>query len=53
MRAFTEEFHRILIATKEKVASCINFLRPRIQEEMVLLRVLTMEDAYQIALKVE
>lgn len=39
--------------TKEKVARYVSGLRSSIQEEMTLIRVLTMEDSYQIALKIE
>lgn len=38
--------------TKENVARYINGLRLSIQEEMTLVRVYIMEDAYQIALKI-
>lgn len=59
VKEYTREFHRILITighveeTKEKVSRYINGLRPIIQEEITLVRVITMEDAYQIAYQIE
>ena len=54
-----EEFNRVLIrighveADKEKVSRYINGLRPSIQEELSLVQIMSIEEAYQFALKVE
>lgn len=59
MKEYTKEFHKILIrtrhleVTKEKIARYINGLRSRVQEEIEIVRVVTMEDAYQITLNIE
>ena len=59
VQEYTEEFYRILIRTghaeadKEKVARYLNGLRPSIQEELNLVRMNSIEEAYQFALKVE
>ena len=59
IQEYTEEFYRVLIRTghaevdKEKVACYINGLRPSIQEELSLVQIMSIEEAYQFALKVE
>ncbi|XP_059070527.1 uncharacterized protein LOC131860169 [Cryptomeria japonica] len=59
VKEYIEEFYRILItigrckANKEKVVHYINGLKPSIQEELSLVRMSTIEDAYQFSLKVE
>ena len=59
VQEYTEEFYQVLIRTghaeadKEKVARYINGLRPSIQEELSLVRIMSIEEAYQFALKVE
>lgn len=59
VKEYTKKFHRVLIrnghseVTKEKVARYKNRLRSSIQEEMELVRVVMMEYAYQIELKIE
>src|SRR5271156_4454510 len=59
VQEYTEEFYRILIRTghaeadKEKVACYLNGLRLSIQEELNLVRMNSIEEAYQFALKVE
>lgn len=40
-------------ANKEKVACYLNGLRPSIQEELILVRKASIEDAYQFALQIE
>ena len=40
-------------ANKEKVARYISGLRPNIQEELSLVRMTSVEEAYQFALRVE
>lgn len=55
----TEEFYKIITrithaeAKKEKVTNYLNGLWPSIQEELSLVRMANIEDAYQFALKVE
>ena len=56
---YTEEFYRLNIRTgqrdrdEEKVAIYINGMRYEIQDELNMMSVKTMEDAYQFTLKVE
>ena len=59
IQEYTKEFYRVLIRTshveanKEKVARYVNGLRPSIQEELSLVRITSIEEAYQFSLKVE
>jgi hypothetical protein len=59
VKKYTQEFYRLNIRTgqrerdEEKVAIYINGLRYEIQDELNMMSVKTMEDAYQFALKVE
>jgi hypothetical protein len=59
VKEYTEEFYKLNIRTgqqekdEEKVARYINGLRYEIQDEINMMSVRTVEDAYQIALKVE
>ena len=59
VQEYTEEFYRLLIRTghaeanKEKVSLYLNGLRPSIQGELKLVRMNSIEEAYQFALKVE
>eukprot|EP00253_Pinus_taeda_P028343 PITA_28343 len=59
VKEYTEEFYRLNIRTwhveddLEKVARYINGLRYEIQDEISLLSLKTIEDAYQAALKAE
>ena len=59
VKEYTEEFYRLNIRTGhveddlEKVARYINGLRYEIQDEISLLSLKTVEDAYQAALKAE
>ena len=59
VKEYTEEFYRLNIITgqwerdEEKVAIYINGLRYEIQDELNMMSVRTMEDAYQFALKAE
>ena len=52
VQEYTEEFYQVLIRTshaeanKEKVACYINGLRPSIQEEVSLVRIMSIEEAY-------
>ena len=54
-----KEFYRFLIRTghaeadKEKVSRYINGLRPSIQEELSLVQIMSIEEAYRFSLKVE
>lgn len=56
---YIEEFYRVIIrirhskVNKEKVAHYINALKPSIQEELSLVRMAIIEDAYQFSLKIE
>jgi hypothetical protein len=56
VQEYTEEFYRLLIrvghaeANKEKVAHYISGLRPSIQEELSLVRMTSIEEAYQFSL---
>ena len=53
---YTEEFYRLLIRVghveenKEKVSRYLSGLRPSIQEEFGLVRMTSVEEAYQFAL---
>jgi hypothetical protein len=59
VKEYTEEFYRLNIRTgqwerdEEKVARYINGLRYEIQDELSMMSVRTVEDAYQFALKAE
>lgn len=59
VKEYTEEFYRLNIRIGhveddlEKVARYINGLRYEIQDEISLLSLKTVEDAYQAALKAE
>ena len=56
---YTEEFYRLNIRVghakenKEKVACYLSGLRPSIQEELILVRMTSIQEAYQFALQVE
>jgi hypothetical protein len=59
VKEYTEEFHRLNIraghheSDDEKVARYMNGLRYDIQDEMSMMTIRTVEDAYQMALKAE
>jgi hypothetical protein len=59
VKEYTEEFYKLNIRTgqrekdEEKVVRYINGLRYEIQDEINMMSVRTMEDAYQFSLKVE
>jgi hypothetical protein len=59
MKEYTEEFYRLNIRAghhernDEKVARYMNGLRYEIQDEISMETIQTVEDAYQMALKVE
>jgi hypothetical protein len=59
MKEYTEEFYRINIreghreGNDEKVARYMNGLQNDIQDEMSMMTIQTIEDAYQMALKDE
>lgn len=59
MKEYTEEFYKIIIkighveANKEKVAHYLKRLRPSIQEELSLVKMVNIEEAYRFSLKVE
>jgi uncharacterized protein YjbK len=59
VKEYTEELYRINIraghreSDDEKVARYMNGLRYDIQDEMSMVTIRTVEDAYQMALKVE
>jgi hypothetical protein len=59
VKEYTEEFYKLNIRTgqrekdEEKVSRYINGLRYEIQDEINMMSVRTVEDAYQIALKAE
>jgi uncharacterized protein YjbK len=59
VKEYTEEFYKLNIRTEqrekdeEKFARYINGLRYEIQDEISMMSVRTVENAYQIALKVE
>lgn len=52
LKEYTKEFHKVLIrighfeVNKEKVDCYINGLKPSIQEELALVRITPIEDAY-------
>ena len=54
IQEYTKEFYWVLIRTihaevdKEKVARYINGLRPSIQEELSLVRIMSIKEAYQL-----
>jgi uncharacterized protein YjbK len=58
-KEYTEEFYRLNMRTRqrerdeERVTRYINGLRYEIQDELSMMSVRTMEDAYQFALKAE
>jgi hypothetical protein len=59
VREYTEEFYKLNIrvghqeSDDEKVARYLNGLRYDIQDELSMLTIRTVEDAYQMALKAE
>jgi hypothetical protein len=59
VKEYTEEFYRLNIraghreSDDEKVFRYMNSLRYDIQDEMIMVTIQTMEDAYQMALKAE
>jgi hypothetical protein len=59
VKEYTEEFYRLNIRTRkrerdeENVFKCINGLRYEIQDELNMMSVRTVEDAYQFSLKAE
>jgi hypothetical protein len=59
VKEYTEEFYRLNIraghreSDDEKVARYLNGLRYNIQDELSMVTIRTMEDAYQMALKAE
>jgi uncharacterized protein YjbK len=59
MKEYTEEFYKLNIRAghrerdDEKVARYMNGLRYDIQDEMSMVTIKTVEDSYQMALKVE
>ena len=59
VQEYIEEFHLFLIKTsyveayKEKFSHYINGLRPSIQEELSLVQINSIKEAYQFSLKVE
>jgi intein-encoded DNA endonuclease-like protein len=59
IKEYIEEFYRLNIKTRqrerdeEKVSRYINGLRYEIQDDLSMMSVRTVEDAYQFALKVE
>jgi uncharacterized protein YjbK len=59
VRDYIEEFYRLSIreghreSDDEKVVRYLNGLRYDIQDELSMLTIRTMEDAYQLALKAE
>src|ERR1700677_2388410 len=59
VKEYTEEFYRLNIkaghqeSDDEKVARYMNGLRYNIQDEMIMVTIRTVEDAYQMALKAE
>jgi uncharacterized protein YjbK len=59
VKEYIEEFYQLKIRTgqrereEEKVARYINGLRYEIQDELSMMSVRTMEDAYHLALKAE
>jgi uncharacterized protein YjbK len=59
VREYTEEFYRLNIreghreSDDEKVARYLNGLRYEIQDELSMVTIRTVEDAYQMALKAE
>jgi uncharacterized protein YjbK len=59
VKEYTEEFYKLNIraghreSNDEKVARYMNGLRYDIQDEMSMVTIRTMEDAYQMALKDE
>jgi hypothetical protein len=59
VKEYTEEFYKLNIRTghresdAEKVSRYMNGLRYDIQDEMIMITIQTVEDAYQMALKAE
>ena len=59
MKDYTKEFYKLTIQSrhrelsKEKVAQYVNVLRFNIQDEIGVLKIESIEDAYQYALKAE
>jgi hypothetical protein len=59
VKEYIEEFYRLNIITgqrerdEEKVTKYVNGLRYEVQDELSMMSMRTMEDAYQFALKAE
>jgi hypothetical protein len=59
VKEYTKEFYKLNIRTRkrerdeEKIFKCINGLRYEIQDELNMMSVRTVEDAYQFSLKAE
>ena len=59
VKEYTEEFYRLNIRTRqrerdeEKFARYLNGLRYKIHDELSMMSIRTMEDAYQFSLKAE
>ena len=59
VKEYTEEFYRLDIRSRhvdddvEKISRYINGLRSRIQDEIIFVKLKSVEEAYQYALKVE
>jgi hypothetical protein len=59
VKEYTKDLYRLNIRTRqrerdeEKVSRCINGLRYEIQDELSMMLVRTVEDAYQFSLKEE
>jgi uncharacterized protein YjbK len=59
VKEYTEEFYRLNIITgqrerdEEKFARYLNGLRYKIQDELSMMSIRTVEDAYQFSLKAE
>ena len=57
VKDYTEEFYKLTIRSghrelsKEKIARYVNGLRSNIQDEVIMLKIESIEDAYQYALK--
>jgi hypothetical protein len=59
VKEYTKEFYRLNIraghreSNDEKVVRYMNGLRYKIQDEMIMMTIQTVEDAYEMALKAE
>jgi hypothetical protein len=59
VKEYTEQFYRLNIragrheSDDEKVTRYMNGMRYEIQDEMSMVKIMNVEDAYQIALKAE